>query len=1058
MKKLIIFLLFLALTGNKVNAQWQQTYPLSNSDKTAIVKNGNTKSMLSYCSVSFYIGNDGSNKNRAFFQWDLSDNIIPDGSTIKSARLYITGITNNDNVQLDARLYSVRMDLNEATADSLWARTDWFNNRTDYYITYASSQLGVIDQSYNEGSTFTDALQTALADDYFTLGIIDVREVTHTYDFNLSNCNVNLEIEYETPNVVIDQKRSDNITSVGVVGKWENSSWAYYAVPDTIPFVNNESLVLLGMQSKVSGPDEKYNNWNNLTDVHNYHTFNISSASKRFTSHFERIDGTIIIENMLISSGANYAGSIYFSDPWLYDSLDSNYGNVKRNRGMDAPFKSRQSPFNPDYTTSYNGDVYQGVFLGQGYDGNTQTWNPPYYSVKAQYSTSSSAHGETVHYYFDRWGGSNVQYQYPENLETPVVFTAADAVAEARFKGHLASNTSAATGPNGSRVLVRARKYYTTFPGHDGSPVYTMYMAYADAGDVWFCYSEDNGETWKTGDEERDQRVSDGSGQNYNPSIATLDRIAYIVWAEKTGADWYIRYRTYDRSTLHWGATETVASFSSSTTPTPQIALTENPLRVMVASNINGYVKTWLRKNGAWQYAGLNTGGSQPAICARQPYQEDPEQDYPFDDIALVYTHNNDIYLRIWDSAAESWSSAKKVSVQNIYSMDNQHASVDYSSGVARIAWQAMNDVTGSYCIYERHWNSGTNSFSSQTTVIESADDSYNPSVTQNSTNNNTASSVVAYQNNGTVYKAEDGQRITVGSGDYPCVTPHYTQALVYNAYNTPPYLIKHTYEEPQGNVAFKSAYETGNSAVNLEASRRLLYRFGNASLGLDISDLSFEGRDISLRADNRSDTLRAVSSGELSMKITAYQQNDIPAETANTPLFDVYFVSGEKETLLRSFRLSDLRPTVTDKRESGMHHLLLSSDRGRNGYFRIGFGTHKPQQYTVLRAGSDAALAKGGAQADMQAALPRRYSLEQNYPNPFNPITHIRFALPESGNVALTVYDMAGRAVAVLVNGYKSAGRYDVTFDAGGLASGAYIYRLQAGTFTQTRKLLLLK
>ena len=94
-----------------------------------------------------------------------------------------------------------------------------------------------------------------------------------------------------------------------------------------------------------------------------------------------------------------------------------------------------------------------------------------------------------------------------------------------------------------------------------------------------------------------------------------------------------------------------------------------------------------------------------------------------------------------------------------------------------------------------------------------------------------------------------------------------------------------------------------------------------------------------------------------------------------------------------------------------------------------------------------------------LPALLPLQFSLGQNYPNPFNPLTHIRFALPQSGAVTLTVYDMTGRVVATLVNGYKAAGRYDVTFDGSGLASGSYIYRLQAGNkFVQTKKLLLVK
>jgi hypothetical protein len=90
--------------------------------------------------------------------------------------------------------------------------------------------------------------------------------------------------------------------------------------------------------------------------------------------------------------------------------------------------------------------------------------------------------------------------------------------------------------------------------------------------------------------------------------------------------------------------------------------------------------------------------------------------------------------------------------------------------------------------------------------------------------------------------------------------------------------------------------------------------------------------------------------------------------------------------------------------------------------------------------------------------SLPEKYVLEQNYPNPFNPTTVVSFQLPEASNVRLVVYDILGREVSVLVNERKAAGSYSVSFDAQGMASGMYLYRLQAGNFVQTRKLLLLK
>jgi len=89
---------------------------------------------------------------------------------------------------------------------------------------------------------------------------------------------------------------------------------------------------------------------------------------------------------------------------------------------------------------------------------------------------------------------------------------------------------------------------------------------------------------------------------------------------------------------------------------------------------------------------------------------------------------------------------------------------------------------------------------------------------------------------------------------------------------------------------------------------------------------------------------------------------------------------------------------------------------------------------------------------------LPTVYELGQNYPNPFNPSTVINFSLPESGLVTLKVFDILGQEVAELVNQVKTAGVYEVSFDATNLTTGLYIYRIEAGSFSATKKMLLVK
>ena len=98
------------------------------------------------------------------------------------------------------------------------------------------------------------------------------------------------------------------------------------------------------------------------------------------------------------------------------------------------------------------------------------------------------------------------------------------------------------------------------------------------------------------------------------------------------------------------------------------------------------------------------------------------------------------------------------------------------------------------------------------------------------------------------------------------------------------------------------------------------------------------------------------------------------------------------------------------------------------------------------------------GVATEAPTAVPRTYTLAQNYPNPFNPSTQIAFALPQAEAVRLTVYDILGREVAVLMDQQLPAGQHEVMFDAALLPSGMYLYRLAAGSFVETRRMLLMK
>jgi photosystem II stability/assembly factor-like uncharacterized protein len=117
--------------------------------------------------------------------------------------------------------------------------------------------------------------------------------------------------------------------------------------------------------------------------------------------------------------------------------------------------------------------------------------------------------------------------------------------------------------------------------------------------------------------------------------------------------------------------------------------------------------------------------------------------------------------------------------------------------------------------------------------------------------------------------------------------------------------------------------------------------------------------------------------------------------------------------------------------------------------------GTAVGEGGTILRTNTGGVTA---VKEELVSILPSDFALMQNYPNPFNTSTTIQYAVGKSGLVSLTVYDLLGQEVAVLVDGERPAGIHSVVWDASTQASGVYFYRLQADTFIDTKKLILLK
>jgi hypothetical protein len=162
------------------------------------------------------------------------------------------------------------------------------------------------------------------------------------------------------------------------------------------------------------------------------------------------------------------------------------------------------------------------------------------------------------------------------------------------------------------------------------------------------------------------------------------------------------------------------------------------------------------------------------------------------------------------------------------------------------------------------------------------------------------------------------------------------------------------------------------------------------------------------------------------------------PAQGQSAPFIvsDLVFSAGALNAESTSFRLAGTfgQPFAGRATSSGSIVTL--------GFWAAPLGTPEPTTIEPIEAD----------------AVPQRFSLDQNYPNPFNPATRIRYAVPEPASVRLTIHDVLGREVVMLVDRRQAAGTYEVPFEAGDLPSGMYFYRLETDRFWEIRQMILLK
>jgi len=214
--------------------------------------------------------------------------------------------------------------------------------------------------------------------------------------------------------------------------------------------------------------------------------------------------------------------------------------------------------------------------------------------------------------------------------------------------------------------------------------------------------------------------------------------------------------------------------------------------------------------------------------------------------------------------------------------------------------------------------------------------------------------------------------------------------------------------------------------------------------------------------------TLGVDAEGVLSVVFTGFSSNAIADPVTTIGYGDIWAVStannglqwGEPKNLTNSPDMDDRYPYISTWNEAGKINLMYMSDSIAGAF---AFGDNAPvstPDFLFLKVDHPSTEPYDfyTAVAERGAELPEGYALAQNYPNPFNPSTEISFSLPAAQKVSLRIFNVSGQEVATLVNGKLKAGGHKMKWNAEGMPSGVYFYRLEAGSFSEVKKMILLQ
>ena len=873
---------------------------------------------------------------------------------------------------------------------------------------------------------------------------------------------------------------SNNIGSVNAGGKLQVGNQDYVsgkfaAIPKGTYDIKTNNERFSNFQS--SGLNYKHNNWNDQREYSFLSKIDTILQDKNMIAKFIPIRFSKIEAKLDGLSMPNQC-SFQFQDPWYLKSDGSQPGDY---------WITANGQYEP---TGKEGAIEKGVFLNQIPD--PQDPAKPYYSVKAEavQDIYLSQTGKTHRFYFQNWTGTNANFQNVNVLETPVVFTLDGATAQANLKGtQLSSQTNAITG-NGQKKLVKISD------GH-------LHQTYESLNKVWYERSIDNGTTWEI---MNGGKPISGSYYSKQPSMDYYNTAAGKVLV--------IVYQAYDENGSYVNAsifkdgslvnTYVLVSYNhdigviGEVNTTPVVSINPDG-RLLFAWYLGGAQDVIFNspdKGIYYRYGNLYFGSSgipliswftslpvhitRTSITSINPTLDAYKTSVqPFQ---LAYENNNQIYYHtLTDDANQtthlSVSSSQNISTGSGYTYNNKPSILAWNEG-SRVVWEGNNSGYKKRVIfrspgYSYFWsfNNSSGTYDCLNPNINRPDDysAYYFSWSENNYGimNNNSLSYSGIKNLGI-----SGQHIQLSNG----ATPEAMYATTLNSTATPYY-----FTQSASLGSFYRLSKISELFAGSEGRKGVVYK-DSAEFYFNFGKITVDDNNIGYVKINEEETILDEKTINQYLRSQPFNLSDNSSFTfniqygvtdtvnANAVLEDNDYVSFKLQ--LVDYATSEIlgeynnvRFTKSNLSEHNNQDYLVNTKGigNKTVILKLIVETNIQPNFALTLENSGNARETLNKEIYKEILynndkLVTEYALVQNFPNPFNPSTTIKYQLPQDGLVTLKIYDILGKEVTTLINEEKPAGKYEVNFNASQLASGVYIYKIQAGSFVSSKKMILLK